>query len=59
MVRVLVGTMLDIATGRRAAEDMTMLLRAGDNREVSPPAPAHALFLDGVEYPRDLYLAPT
>ena len=57
MVRFLVGTMLDIATGRRPATDFAALLGAEDNREVSPPAPAHALFLDGVEYPPDLYLA--
>jgi tRNA pseudouridine38-40 synthase len=59
MVRFLVGTMLDIAAGRRATDDMASLLGAEHNRDVSPPAPAHALFLDAVEYPRDLYLAPT
>jgi tRNA pseudouridine38-40 synthase len=56
MVRFLVGTMLDIATGRRSLEDLTGLLMASDNRDVSPPAPAHALFLDRVAYPSDLYL---
>lgn len=56
MVRFLVGTMLDIASGRRSAETMEALLAAPDNRGVSPPAPAHALFLDRVVYPRDLYL---
>ena len=56
MVRFLVGTMLDIATARRPLSDMQRLLTAADNSEVSPPAPAHALFLDRVEYPRDLYL---
>ncbi len=55
MVRFLVGTMLDIAAGRRPADDMTALLSAADNRDVSPPAPAHALFLDEVTYPRELY----
>lgn len=57
MVRFLVGTMLDIATGRRPFDDLSTLLTAGDNREVSPPAPAHALFLEAVRYPRDLYAA--
>ena len=56
MVRFLVGTMLDIATGRRPLADVESLLEAEDNRDVSPPAPPHALFLDRVEYPRDLYL---
>lgn len=56
MVRFLVGTMLDVAAGRRPLSDVPSLLRASDNRDVSPPAPAHALFLDRVEYPRDLYV---
>lgn len=58
MVRFLVGTMLDIAAGRRRASDMHALLAAGDNRDVSPPVPPHALFLEHVRYPRDLYLDP-
>jgi len=56
MVRFLVATMIDIATGRRDIATMEQLLTADDNRGVSPPAPAHALFLDRVEYPADLYL---
>lgn len=56
MVRFLVGTMLDVASGRRPVDDVPRLLAAADNKEVSPPAPPHALFLDRVEYPRELYL---
>jgi tRNA pseudouridine38-40 synthase len=56
MVRFLVGTMVDVATSRRPLSDMSRLLVALDNSDVSPPAPAHALFLDRVEYPEDLYL---
>ena len=55
MVRFLVGTMLDIAAGRRPLADLSRLLVAADNRDVSPPAPPHALFLDAVVYPSDLY----
>lgn len=56
MVRFLVGTMLDIATGKRPLADVARLLDAADNSEVSPPAPPHALFLDRVSYPPELYL---
>ena len=56
MVRFLVATMIDIAAGRRAPGTMEALLAADDNRGVSPPAPAHALFLERVDYPADLYL---
>ncbi len=59
MVRFLVGTMLDIATGRRADATIERLLLADDNREVSPPAPPHALVLERVTYPADLYLPAT
>jgi len=56
MVRFLVGTMLNIASGRRPLGDLPRLLAAADNSEVSPPAPPHALFLDRVTYPAALYL---
>jgi len=55
MVRFLVGTMLDIAAGRRPTSALPALLVATDNSEVSAPAPPHALFLDGVRYPDELY----
>ena len=56
MVRFLVGTMLDIGSGRRPVTDMARLLAAEDNREVSPPVAPHALFLEAVQYPPELYL---
>ena len=57
MVRFLVGTMLDIGEGRREITDMEQLLQDQDNSNVSQPAPPHALFLERVEYPKDLYLS--
>jgi len=48
---------IDAALGRRPAADIGALLRADDNSDVSPPAPPHALFLDRVCYPADLYLS--
>jgi len=56
MVRFLVGTMLDIGEGRREVSVMKELLAQVDNNEVSQPAPPHALFLERVDYPNDLYL---
>ena len=56
MVRFLVGTMVDVARGRRPLQDVQRLLESTDNSETSPPAPAHALFLDAVIYPCELYL---
>ncbi len=52
MVRYLVGTMVDVARGRRPLDDMRAML-AGDGRGpvTSPPAPAAGLFLRDVRYP--------
>ena len=56
MVRFLVGTMLDVGIGKGKPEDVSAILESEDNTTVSPPAPAHALFLERVEYPPELYL---
>ena len=56
MVRFLVGTMLDVASGRRDIGVIPRLLEAGDNHEVSAPAPPCGLYLEKVEYPQELYL---
>ncbi len=55
MVRFLVGTMLDVASGRRPLPDVVQLLASADNHEVSRPAPPQGLFLDVVTYPAELY----
>jgi tRNA pseudouridine38-40 synthase len=59
MVRFMVGTMVEVASGRRDCADVSRLLGAADNSEVAPPAPAHALCLEQVEYPHELYRPTT
>lgn len=56
MVRFLVGTLVEVASGKREEDAIDRLLAASANDEVSPPAPAHGLFLDRVTYPPELYL---
>jgi tRNA pseudouridine38-40 synthase len=56
MVRFLVGTMMDVARGRRPLSEVAALLTAADNRAVSPPAPPQGLCLEHVSYPPDLRL---
>ncbi|MDQ6768940.1 MAG: tRNA pseudouridine(38-40) synthase TruA, partial [Gemmatimonadota bacterium] len=56
MVRFLVGTMLEVGENKRDPKVIADLLEQDDNSQVSPPAPPHALFLERVEYPKDLYL---
>lgn len=50
MVRYLVGTMVDVARGRRPPADLVRLLDNEPGVETSPPAPAEGLFLTRVYY---------
>jgi tRNA pseudouridine38-40 synthase len=55
MVRMLVGTMVEVGQGRRPVEDIVALLRREDNSETSPPAPAQGLYFVAATYPAELY----
>lgn len=55
MVRMLVGTMVEIGLGRRPVDDMARLLGRAANDETSPPAPAEGLYFAGAEYPAAWY----
>lgn len=55
MVRMLVGTMVDIGLGRRPIEDMKTLLHRTDNADTSPPAPAQGLYFVAAIYPPELF----
>ena len=56
MVRFLVGTMVDVATGKRPPGTVARLLAATDNHGTSAPAPAHGLSLRAVRYPDTFFL---
>jgi len=56
MVRYLVGTMVDVARGRRPLADVPGLLRREPDLVTSPPAPPQGLFLSRVEYPEHVLL---
>ena len=58
MVRMLVGTMVDIGLGRRPLSDIELLLERGDNQRTSPPAPPQGLYFVRPTYPPELYLRP-
>lgn len=58
MVRMLVGTMVDIALARRPPEDMARLLEGRSNQETSAPAPPEGLYFVRATYPASAYRTP-
>ncbi len=50
MVRYLVGTMVDVARGRRPLADIESMLRGTTALTTSPPAPSEGLYLSRVFY---------
>ncbi len=53
MVRALVGTLIEVGTGRRTPESFAALLAGRPRREAGPTAPAHGLVLQQVWYPQE------
>jgi tRNA pseudouridine38-40 synthase len=50
MVRIIVGTLMDIGWGKRPVETVQSLLDARDRKQAGPTAPAKGLFLYTVHY---------
>lgn len=50
MIRVLVGTMLEVGAGKRTAKNFASLLRGAPREEAGQTAPPHGLYFAGVEF---------
>ena len=56
MVRAIVGTMLEIGIGKKSLEDLHAIIASRDRSTAGPSAPAHALYLTKIEYPKDTFI---
>ena len=54
MVRAIVGTMLQIGSGKISPEDIHEIIKKADRSAAGPSAPAQGLFLTNIEYPNKL-----
>jgi tRNA pseudouridine38-40 synthase len=50
MVRILVGTMLEVSSGRRTLDNFTQLLQGAPRSAAGDTAPPHGLYLESVSY---------
>ncbi len=57
MARAIVGTLLDVATQKTAANDIPDILKSHDRARAGATAPAHALYMTNVIYPEKFGLS--
>ena len=54
MVRIIVGTLLDVANGKIDPKDIPAITQSRDRSRAGPTAPAHGLYLNRVIYPPEI-----
>ncbi len=57
MVRIMVGTLVQVGMGRYRPEEISQMLLANDRRTAGHTAPAHGLFLQWIRYPSESELS--
>lgn len=50
MVRIIIGTLLEVGLGKIQPEELEVILESGDRQKAGPTAPPHGLFLENVKY---------
>jgi len=56
MVRAIVGTVLNVGTGKCSIHDIQRILDSKDRSEAGTSVPAKGLYLMRIEYPKNLLL---
>lgn len=57
MVRAIVGTLFQVGKGQMSLEEFVRIIEAKDRCSAGSSAPGHALFLENVTYPEELFLS--
>lgn len=55
MVRIIVGTLIEVGTGKREAKEIEAILTSLDRTKAGKTAPGHGLYLWDVHYEEDLF----
>ncbi len=56
MVRAVVGTLLDVGTGKTSIKDFQQIIKSRDRKKAGANVPAYGLYLMKVKYPSTVYL---
>ncbi len=56
MVRAIVGTLIQVGTGKIEPEDLRRIIEAKDRFAAGPSAPARGLSLTDIEYPENIFV---
>jgi tRNA pseudouridine38-40 synthase len=56
MVRAIVGTLLDVGSGKISMKDFQAIINSRDRKTAGANVPAHALYLMNVKYPSTIFI---
>jgi tRNA pseudouridine38-40 synthase len=56
MVRAVVGTLIEVGTGKTTLEEFKIIIESKDRKNAGPSAPAQGLFLTEVNYPKNIFI---
>lgn len=56
MVRAIVGTMLEVGRGKLSTDGFREVIEAKDRGQAGTSVPGHALFLEGIVYPEEIFI---
>jgi len=56
MVRAIVGTLLDVGTGKITVNEFQSIIKSKDRKKAGANVPPHGLYLTKVKYPKSIFI---